>query len=317
MRSSNNEDSSGIEFSRAERILALGMVVFLAIGGAWVFNHIQRLPTRPDYHAIEQRHISAEFQSEYWQAQNTLNAAQTATGRLREELSVAATEYEFRREEFRVMNERGILDAVRERAYMDALAKFERLRGDMGVALAVEESARTRLEPLASEWKTLQAIVGEEHRRAQLTFEWQLFLFRMLYAVPVFALALFVFQRLRRRESHYLIFATALIGAATLQLLYLVSLYSWHLLRDIAQIAIAIIGTALCMTGIVMIRRYWLNPERVLTTRIRRGQCFSCGAPAENNVYCLACGEELQKRCLGCGANRPVKAAFCPHCRYQ
>lgn len=317
MRLSVNEENSGIEFSRAERILALGMVVFLLVGGAWVFNRIQRLPTRPDYHAIEQRHISAELQSEYWQAQNTLNTALAATGRLREELSVAATEYEFRREEFRVMNERGILDAAREKAYLDALARFERLRADMGVAMAVEEGARTRLEPLANQWKALQTKVGEEHRRAQLRFEWQLFLFRMLYAIPSFVLALLLFQRLRRRESHYLIFATALIGAATLQLLYLVSLYSWHLLRDVAQIAIAVIGTALCMAGIVMIRRHWLSPERVLTTRVRRGQCFNCGAPAEKHVYCPACGEELQKRCLGCGENRPVKAAFCPHCRYK
>ncbi len=317
MRPSSNEENSGIEFSRVERILALGMVLFLLVGGAWVFNRIQRLPARPDYHAIERRHISAELQSAYWQAQNTLNAAQVAAGRVREELSVAATEYEFRREEFRVMNERGILDPVREQAYKEALTTFERLRGEIGVAMAVEESARTRLQPLAEQWKALQAKIGEEQHRANVAFEWQLFVFRMLYAVPVLALALLLFQLLRRRGSTYLIFATALIAAATLQLLYLVSLYSWHFLRDVAQVAIAILGTVMCMAGIVMIRRYWFHPERVLRTRVRRGQCFSCGAPAENNVYCPACGEELQKRCLGCGQNRPVKAAFCPHCRYQ
>lgn len=317
MRPSVSEESTGIELSRAERILVLGMVIFLLVGGAWVFNRIQSIPPRPDYHAIEQRYISAELQSEYWQAQNTLNAARSATERLRQELTVATTEYEFRREEFRVMNERGLLDAVREKAYLDALAAFERLRREIGLAMAVEESAQERLLPLATQWKAAHMQIGEEHSRQLRTFELQLFGLRLLYAVPVFLLALFLFLRLRKQNSNYLVFATALIGAATLQLLYLVSLYSWHLLRDIAQIAIALIGTALCMFGIVLIRRYWLDPERVVTTRVRRGQCFSCGAAAEDNVYCPSCGEELQKRCLGCGSNRPVKASFCPHCRYQ
>jgi hypothetical protein len=317
MRASISEESSGIEFSRAERILALGMVIFLLVGGAWVFNRIQRIPARPNYHAIEQHYISSELQNEYWQAQNTLNAARAATERLRQELAVATTEYEFRREEFRVMNERGILDPAREKAYLDALAAFERLRREIGLAMAVEESAHERLRPLETQWKTLHTQIGEEHARRLRAFELQLFGLRLLYAVPVFLLALLLFLRLRKQNSNYLVFATALIGAGTLQLVYLVALYSWHLLRDIAQIAIAVIGTALCMFGIVLIRRYWLDPERVIRTRVRRGQCFSCGAAAEDNVYCPSCGEELQKRCLGCGANRPVKAAFCPHCRYQ
>jgi len=317
MRQVASEESSGLELSRAERILALGMVVFLLVGGAWVFNRIQRLPARPDYHAIQERHISQAVQREYWQAHNTLSAATSATERLRMELGTATTEYEFRREEFRVMNERGILDAAREKAYLAALATFERLRIEIGLAVAVEESARERLRPLEAQWKALHEKIGAEHERALLNFELQLFGLRMLYAVPVFFLALFLFLRLRGKNSHYLVFATALIGAAMLQLIYLVSLYSWHLLRDIAQIAIAIVGTALCMLGIVMIRRYWLDPERVVRTRVRKGLCFTCGAMAEDNIFCPACGEELQKRCLGCGVNRPVKAEYCPHCRYQ
>jgi len=317
MRTSVSEESSGMEFSRAERILALGMVIFLLVGGAWVFNHIQRIPARPDHQAIEQRYISAQMQSEYWQAQNTLDAARTATERLRQELGAATTEYEFRREEFRVMNERGILDTAREKKYLDALANFERLGREISLAMTVEESAHERLRPLKTQWQALHAQIGEEHARQLRAFELQLFGLRLLYAVPVFLLSLLLFWRLRKQNSNYLVFATALIGAATLQLMYLVALYSWHLLRDVAQIAIAVIGTALCMFGIVLIRRYWLDPERVIRTRVRRGQCFSCGAAAEDNVFCPSCGEELQKRCLGCGANRPVKAAFCPHCRYQ
>ena len=177
-------------------------------------------------------------------------------------------------------------------------------------SLRAQESLNNKQAQLS----TAQEKVSADLEAARRSFEWRLFLLRIVYAVPVFLLALLAFTGMRRRGSNYLIFGTALVGFASFQLVFLFCLYSWHLLRDVAQIAISLMGTALCIGGIIVIRRYLVDPTRVSRSRIRKGLCPGCGAPAVDHIYCISCGEQLQKQCTHCHSNRPVGAEYCPHC---
>lgn len=314
MRPVYNEETSQLEMSRAEKILALAMIIFLLIGGAWVFREIQTIPLRPDYQAIEQRYLPSELQKEFHGAQNNLYTLQGNVHKRQDDLAQATREYEFRREEYRVILDKGEVDPARERTYTDATKVYEQALLEYEVALEMEKQALEKLQPLSAAWEQAQTLIASDFAAAQRTFEWKLFLLRALYAVPVFILALFAFIRMRQSHSNYLIFGTALIGFGSFQLIYLFGLYSWHLLRDVAQIAISLMGTALCVVGIIVIRRYLVDPARITKSRLRRGLCPACGVPSSTHAYCIACGEQLQKQCTSCSHNRPVRGEYCPHC---
>ncbi|MDP3487405.1 MAG: zinc ribbon domain-containing protein, partial [Bacillota bacterium] len=309
-----NEETSQIETSRAERVLAIAMVIFLLIGGAWVFRQIQLIPARPDYSAIEARYISPELRQEHGLAQTASWEAHSYRQKIQEELRKATLEHEFRREEYRVMLDKGIKDPVREAAYLGSLAAFERRQTDLELALEVEQRALENLALKQAPMNVAYERISIEHNQLNTAFEWKLFMIRIAYAVPVFLLALLAFTHMRRRGSNYLIFGTALIGFASFQLIFLFGLYSWHLLRDVAQIAISLMGTALSIGGIIVIRRHLVDPTRVSKSRMRKGLCPGCGTPAGEHSYCGSCGEQLQKQCTHCHDNRPVGAEYCPHC---
>ena len=314
MKVMHGDETSQLETTRAERFLALAMIVFLLIGGAWVFREIQTLPPRPDWVAIEERHLSQELKEEYRTTEATFYEAQNNLSMRQDAVNKASLEYEFRREEYRVALDKGIEDPEREAVYLDALKRFEDAQLEVEVATTLAVRSQARMDELRHTWNSAQEKIQLDYAQAQRQFEWKLFLLRILFAIPVFMLSLLTFAHLRKRNSNYLVFGTALIGFASLQLAYLFALYAWHLLRDVAQIVVSVTGTALCIVGIVWIRRYVLDSERVARARVRKGQCPSCGTGAGDQMYCISCGEALQKKCQSCGNNRPVHSEFCPQC---
>lgn len=314
MKVTFNEEASQVETSWVERWLALAMVVFLLVGGAWVFRELQSVPSRPNYADIESRYISEELRNQHTLAQEAYWTANRSYQQTVEKYNHTYQEYEFRREEYRVMLERNIDDPVRFRAYNDALAAYEAAQLSRQVASQVEERASSALRATQALMDQAYTKISADYDSLRHSFEWKLFGLRISYSLPVFLLALLVFTRMRRQGSNYLIFGTALVSFSSLQLLYLVALYSWHLLRDVAQIAISLIGTALCIAGIVVIRRYLIDPVRIAKSRLRKGLCPACATPAGDNLFCCSCGEALKHKCSSCGLHRPVRAEFCPHC---
>lgn len=317
MRPAAEEERTQVEMTRLEIVLAVAMVMFLLLGGAWVFKQIQSIPSRPDWTSIHSKYITEELSRRYNTAENVLQEAHNQVYHRQNELEGALREYEFRREEYRVMLDKGIDDPVREKSYQEALAIFDSAKTQLEIAQQVLARAQSSTIEVREEWDRAQQEFYREYDRANRRYEVTLLAMRLFYAIPVFLASLFLFTRLRNAKSHLLVLGTALVGFSSLQLLFLFSLYMWHFLKDLTQIIISVIGAALSVFGIVMIKKYITNPDRLNKARFRKGLCSNCGFPSREKNYCINCGHALQEPCPSCRQNRPVGSEFCPNCGFQ
>lgn len=302
-----------VETTRAEKVLALGLAVFLLIGGFWVTRRLERLAPRVDQQALEVKYRLPELRQPVMDWDRLLGQAGAAVAKKGQAAEEARAAYEFRREEYRVTVDRGAPDAAKELLYQQALAAFEAARAESELARDAQEQLTVQAEPAKAALARAEQAMYAEWSRLNDRTELVLFLLRFGWAAPVLVLSIHVWQRARRRGSQLLIAATALLGAAVIQLAVLVGRYSWHLLRDSAMLAVSVVGSALTVYGLVLLKRYAFSPERLARGRWRKGQCLRCGHPAAG-AHCAACGTSLTRACGGCGAAVPVMAKFCPGC---
>lgn len=116
------------ELTLMEKVLALGLVAFLLVGGLWVMGFLGRLPPRPDWMQLEGARRVEELQAELRPLESELWAAQEMLRERERELAVARADYEFRREEYRTFLDRGRDDPVRLKAYETARDRMEDLQ---------------------------------------------------------------------------------------------------------------------------------------------------------------------------------------------
>lgn len=309
------DEQEKTEATRAEKILAVGLALFLFLGGLWVLDRLGNVPGRPDYAALVARHGLPSLEDEVSRLQADLNQAREVLRQAEEEESRARARYEFRREEYRTLLEAGRDDPQRRKAYEDALAAYDRAREETAAAQAVVTSWEEELRAPESRFQERRALVSAEYSRLSREYETKVFLLRLGYAVPVLGLAVAAWQVLRRREFPYLILATSFLAFAVVQAAFLVGAYAWTIFRAWAQIGVSLAGAAITAAGLVALRRYVFSSRRVVRARARMGQCTRCGLPVPREyAFCPECGNRVAEPCPGCGQPRPLLMPFCPHC---
>lgn len=311
------DDIEELETTRAEKVLALGLVVFLLIGAFWALGRLSELPRRPDYDAIRAQHGLDQVEQELRGRQAVVYRAEEAVHTRQAERDAAQREYEFRREEYRTALNRGVDDPQLRARHEQARLAFERAQQNLELAEAVLAAARERLEPVEREhqerWGAAQGAFDGAHRRYELALAGV----RFGFVVPAFLGSVWLWQRMRRRRSRHLIIGTATLAAGTILMISLAGQYAWRFLQDLVTPFISLIGSAVSILAIIAIKRYVFSPERVVRARLRRHQCPHCGfpvPPGAGYARCPDCGGALHEACENCGAQRPVLAAHCPTC---
>ncbi|MEW6399159.1 MAG: zinc ribbon domain-containing protein [Bacillota bacterium] len=309
------EEQERAEATRAEKVLALGLVAFLLLGGLWVLDRLGDIPARPDYGAVAARYGIAALEEEVSRLQGDLNQARQALGQAQENESRARVEYEFRREEYRTALDAGREDRERKATYQQALAAYDRAREATQAAARVVARWEDALRNPQARLEEKRAAVSAEYARASRQYETRVLLLRLGYALPVLALAVAAWQALRRRHFPYLALLTSFMAFAVLQAAFLVGSYAWTLFRAWAQLGVSLTGAAITAAGMVALRRYVFSPGRVMRARARAGQCPRCGLPlGREYVFCPECGNRVAESCPHCGNRRPVSLPICPHC---
>lgn len=309
------EEQERAEATRAEKVLALGLVIFLLLGGLWVLDRLGDIPARPDYGALADRYGLAPLEQEVSRLQVDLNQARQALEQAQENESRARVQYEFRREEYRTALDAGRDDPERKAAYQQALAAYDRAREATRAAAAVVTRWEDALRDPQARLEERRAAVSAEYARALRQYEARVLLLRLGYALPVLALAVVAWQALRRRHFPYLVLLTSFMAFAVLQAAFLVGSYAWALFRPWAQLGVSLAGAAITAAGIVALRRYFFSPRRVTRARARAGQCPRCGLPlAREYVFCPDCGNRVAEPCPHCGKQRPLSLPICPYC---
>jgi hypothetical protein len=312
---SSEYEEQQVETTRVEKVLAVVMVIFLLIGGGWVLDRLEELPERPNWEQARQELGIPELQQEVDELQRAVGRAAKLEKETRQAYEEAQTEYEFRREEYRTALDAGEQSPDKQRAYEEARETLEERKREHEVTQTLLEEKLQTLKQPREGLNARKQQLSERMRRWEGRYDLWLFLLRFGYAVPIFGLTVYGWQKLRAANNRYLIVGTAFVAAAGLQLAYVAVAYAWDVFKDFGPVFISIVGTAISIAGIVTVRRYLFSFERVSQVRLRSEECPYCGFPRQHDsLYCVNCGERQRSPCEECGEPAPLLLPYCPHC---
>lgn len=300
-----------IETSTAEKILALVLAVFIAIGVVWGYVKLDEVAKSDSPTYVPDRRLidSAEFS-----ALQEHRQAVRAVARAQRERRAATRALELRREAYRTA-----LDA--DEPASDLRADYESAQAGLvsasrGLGAAIRVEART-LPSAAAAQKQLtelrdRAAEREDADRAQ--HDRTVFLLRLALLILMLAAAYRLLIRLRSRSSRYLPAALAWIGATAVLAVVMAADYSDNYIEfaEVGPLAISVVGIVLTLVAFVALQRFLA--KRVPARRVRRGECPFCGFPHRDKPHCEGCGRAVIASCSSCHEDRRVGTPRCGNC---
>lgn len=304
------------EISRAEKILALALAVFLLVGGIRLAVAIDRAFPHPDYAALRRTYNLDRHEQEL----NLLRARESelaaALEKRREVETGARLDYETAREEYRTLLDRGIDDPGKR-------AEWERNRKSLEQAQAAREEAERQLEvfrarilnPAQREFDRAQAQLQAELTRLHRARDLKAGIACLGYALFTFILTFFIFNFFRRssRLGRYAVIGTSVLGFGAAQALLVSFKIAYPFLRDVVPVewVVSIGGSAVCVAALVYLKNRFLSAPAVQRRRLWKGACPACGFP-NPGPFCPWCGAGQTTTCSRCGIET---SRFLPHCR--
>lgn len=300
-----------IETSASEKILALVLAVFIAIGAVWGYVKLDEVAKDDSVSYVPDRKLiaPAEFSAIQKHRQATRSVA-----RARRELRAATRQLELSREAYRTALDAGEPSAELRTEYESAQARLasasQELRGTAEVAARTRPSAVEAQEQLAEQRQ--RAVAEEDEDRAR--HDRIVFLLRLALLILMLAAAYRLLIRLRSRNSRYLPAALAWVGATAVLAAVMAADYTGNYLEfaEVGPLAISIAGIALTLVAFVALQRFLA--KRVPARRVRRGDCPFCGFPARDKPHCEGCGRAVIASCASCHKDRRVGTPRCGYC---
>jgi len=301
-----------IETSGAEKVLAVVLAIFIAIGAVWGYVKLDEVAEKdspysrvPNRELIEPAEVAAiESHQE----------AIRLTGIAQRDRRAAARELEFHREAYRTALDAGEPSAELQASYESAQAKLASASRELAAAVVVE--ARTRADAVEARQRLTElrrdAIAREDADRAE--HDRIVFFLRLGLLTLMLAGAYRLLSRLRSRHSRYLPAALAWIGATAVLACVMAADYtdSYIEFDEVGPLAISIVGVALTLVAFVALQRFLA--KRVPARRVRRGECPFCGFPLRDKPHCEGCGRTVIASCSSCQQDRRVGTAHCASC---
>lgn len=308
-----SRDKDGeIETSAAEKVLAVVLAIFIAIGAVWGYVKLDQVAAKdsasyrvPNRELIDPAEISTIEKNQ--EANRLVGVAQR-------ERRAATRELELRREAYRTALDADEPSAALQTRYESARAELASVSRELAAAVAVE--ARTR--PQATEaQKRLVELRQEAAARAdkdRVRHDRIVFLLRLGLLTLMLAGAYRLLSRLRTRNSRYLPAALAWIGATAVLACVMAADYTNDYIEfnEVGPLAISIVGVALTLVAFVALQRFLA--KRVPARRVRRGECPFCGFPVRDKPHCEGCGRTAIASCSSCQKDRRVGTAHCASC---
>jgi hypothetical protein len=282
-----------IETTRGEKALAAVLAVFVFIGLAWAYVHVERdpAPVRPT--AQEQAALDAHSA-----AAARLSAAEAARAQARDRLELARERY------------RTALDAEQPavalgHAYRDA--EREHAAAARSVRAATRAESSTAGPAAAAGERLADETAGRARAAARSTF-----LLRLLLVLVAVSLAQLAVVRLRESRLHPLAIGS-LVAAAALALVmgvdYVTDYVDW---TAGGPLLLSLAGIAVTLGAFLALQRFLAR--RIPFRRARKGCCAACGYPVRGTTRCEGCGRAVIASCGTCEARRRVGAPHCGNC---
>lgn len=300
-----------IETSGTEKVLAVVLAVFIAIGAVWGYVKLDEVAKSESTSYVPAQRLIG---SEAFSAIQNDHQAIRSVERARRDQGAATRRLEFRREAYRTALDAGEPAAELKAEYESAEAKLASAARKLEAAVTVERQARPSAVQAQRRLSELRQRGAEQESKDRARHDRIVFLLRLTLLILMLAAAYRLLSRLRLRRSRYLPAALALIGATAVLAAVMAGDYTGNYIQfaDVGPLAISIAGIALTLVAFVALQRFLA--KRVPARRVRRGECPFCGFPLRGKPHCEGCGRAVIASCSSCQKDRRVGTPRCGYC---
>lgn len=300
-----------IETSGSEKVLAVVLAVFIAIGAIWGYFKLDQV-AEPDStaYAPAQKLIGAEEFSAIRKHSAAVRSVRVA----RRDRGKATRELELSRESYRTALDAEEPAAELQAEYESAQAGFASATRELAAAAALEARSSPQAAQAEKQLSEVREDAAQEEDADRARHDRVVFILRLVLLIAMLAGAYRLLSRLRSRHSRYLPAALALVGATAILACVMAVDYtdSYLAFDEVGPLAISIAGVALTLGAFVALQRFLA--KRVPARRVRRGECPFCGFPLRGKPHCEGCGRGVIANCSSCQKDRRVGTPRCGYC---
>lgn len=300
-----------IETSGTEKVLALVLAIFIAIGAIWCYFKLDDavgqdpVAYAPDRQLLE----PAEFAA--------LKADQRAGSAVRSaqrDRRAAIRELELSRETYRTALDAEEPAGALRVAYEQDQAQLLAVSGQLRAAAEVRERTGPAAEAAQAHLTELRRAEAKQANADRVEHDRIVFLLRLALLALMLAGAYRLLSRLRSRHSRYLPAALAWVGATAVLAAVMAADYAdgYIAFDEVGPLAISIVGIALTLVAFIALQRFLA--KRVPARRVRRSECPFCGFPVRDKPHCEGCGRSVIADCASCHRDRRVGTPRCGFC---
>lgn len=308
----NRVGDGEIETSTAEKILALVLAVFIAIGAVWGYVKLDEVakPDSTSFRVPSRELIDPEEVSTIENHEEAMHSVEVARSHRR----AATRSLELSREAYRTALDADEPSAELRIEYESAQARLASVSRELAGAVRVEARTRPSAVEAQARLTELRQRAAENEDEDRARHDRTVFLLRLALLALMLAAAYRLLIRLRSRNSRYLPAALAWIGATAVLAVVMAADYTDNYLEfsEVGPLAISIVGIALTLVAFVALQRFLA--KRVPARRVRRGECSFCGFPVRDKPHCEGCGRAVNASCSSCHKERRVGTARCGYC---
>jgi hypothetical protein len=300
-----------IETSAAEKVLALVLAVFIAIGAIWGYFKLDEVAKNdPVAYVPAQKLIGAEELSAIQGHQQAIRTVE----RVRRELRAATRGLELRREAYRTALDANEPSAELRAEYESAQARLASASRELESAVRIEAQTRPGAAQAQHRLSELRQRAADQEDEDRAHHDRIVFLLRLVLLILMLATAYWLLIRLRSRSSRYLPAALAWIGATAVLAAVMAADYADNYFEfgEVGPLAISIAGIAVTLVAFAALQRFLA--KRVPARRVRRGECPFCGFPHRDKPHCEGCGRAVIASCSSCHEDRRVGTPRCGNC---
>jgi hypothetical protein len=302
-----------IETSGAEKVLAVVLAIFIAIGAIWGYFKLDEVGGEDSgYYGYtpDEKLLGAEAFSVL---EGHRQAAQSV-GDAQGERGGAAHRLEFRREAYRTALDAGEPSAELQARYESAQARLASASKALAAAEKIERQTRPGSLRVKRQLDQLRQDIAERADEDRAHHDRTVFLLRLGLLTLMLGGAYWSLSRLRSRHSRYLPAALAWVGATAILACVMAADYADNYIEfsEAGPLAISIVGIALTLAAFVALQRFLA--KRVPARRVRRGECPFCGFPVRGKPHCEGCGRTVIASCSSCQKDRRVGTPRCGCC---
>jgi len=305
------EGDDEIETTTAEKVLALVLAIFIAIGAIWAYEKLD---------GVAQPETSSYLPNQALLDRGELTAVTQHREAIRERARAqrdrreATRRLELSREAYRTALDAGEPSVDLQTEYEEAQAELAAASRELGAATVTEARTAPAAAQAEAQAEDLRRDAAAERDDEETKHDRIVFLLRLALLIGMLAASYRLLLRLRSRNSRYLPAALALIGATAVLAVTMAGDYTGSFIEfeEVGPLAISIAGIALTLAAFIALQRFLA--KAVPARRVRRGECAFCGFPHRGTPHCEGCGRAAIAPCSNCGQERRVGTPRCGHC---